>query len=352
MRRLGRELISEGKIACLVAAGGQGTRLGFKGPKGGYPISVIRNKTLFELLAEKVLAASEQAKRALLLAVMVSKENSKESRKLLEPLLPKEQLFIFEQEDLPFLDEEGNEFEVKKGKRAQGPDGNGYALHNLVNSGIYQSWEKKGVEIVNFILIDNPLADPFDPELAGHLAATKADAAIKCVERESPDEKVGVVVSKGKKVSVIEYSELQDNKEHTLANLSLFAFSMKFIKRVAKKELPLHIARKKTIRKGKEVIAQKQERFIFDVLPFSKKTIVLVYPRELCFAPLKSKEGANGPKQVKRALQKLDRITFEKLTGVAAPKKPFELSQRFYYPTKSLLTKWRGKKGGPGYIEA
>ena len=37
----GKELLRAGKVCCLTVAGGQGTRLGFDGPKGSYPIGQI-----------------------------------------------------------------------------------------------------------------------------------------------------------------------------------------------------------------------------------------------------------------------------------------------------------------------
>ena len=37
----GKKLLLEGKIGCLIAAGGQGTRLGYKAPKGFFPITLI-----------------------------------------------------------------------------------------------------------------------------------------------------------------------------------------------------------------------------------------------------------------------------------------------------------------------
>src|SRR4029453_17198283 len=36
-RERGRELLAEGAVAALVVAGGQGSGLGFGGPKGGFP---------------------------------------------------------------------------------------------------------------------------------------------------------------------------------------------------------------------------------------------------------------------------------------------------------------------------
>ncbi|GAH31512.1 unnamed protein product, partial [marine sediment metagenome] len=57
---LGRELIQQGKVAAFVVAGGQGTRLGFDGPKGNFPISPVENKTLFQIFAESIAAASQK----------------------------------------------------------------------------------------------------------------------------------------------------------------------------------------------------------------------------------------------------------------------------------------------------
>ncbi|MEM7754380.1 MAG: UDPGP type 1 family protein, partial [Planctomycetota bacterium] len=47
-RAAGDELIAAGKVACFTVAGGQGTRLGYNGPKGCYPTSCVTEKPLFE----------------------------------------------------------------------------------------------------------------------------------------------------------------------------------------------------------------------------------------------------------------------------------------------------------------
>ena len=56
--QFGEELLRQGKAGCLILAGGQGTRLGFDGPKGSFPISPIKKKSLFQLFCERTRAAS------------------------------------------------------------------------------------------------------------------------------------------------------------------------------------------------------------------------------------------------------------------------------------------------------
>ena len=69
---MSEDAIAAGRVAFLVVAGGQGTRLGFDHPKGMFPIGPISKKTLFQLHAEKVLELHRRWGVAIPLLVMTS----------------------------------------------------------------------------------------------------------------------------------------------------------------------------------------------------------------------------------------------------------------------------------------
>lgn len=338
----GQTLISEGKIGCIVLAGGQGSRLKNSCTKALFPVSNIKQKTLLQLFCEKTKAASKKAKHALNLAVMTSPLNENEIAEYLKEnqfFGIKEQIFLYSQEMLPLLDLKGNPL-----PDAQGPDGNGGALQAFYRSGIWEKWRQQGIEYVHVVLIDNPLADPFDANLAGFCASQDLDVAIKSILREKEEEKVGILVNKQGKIGVVEYSEFPEEKKrekngdgsftYKLANISLFCFSMPFIQKVKSTQLPLHFCKKQ---RGEEWIL-KSERFIFDLLPLADKVGVLVYPRDEVYSPLKNSTGEHSLESVQRALLNLDRKRFYQITGKEPGDRIFELAQEFHY-----LEEWEGK---------
>lgn len=327
--RIGQELIAAGEVGCLLIAGGQGSRLQFDAPKGMYPIS-DKGESLFELCAQRIVAYGKKVGRLLPLAIMTSSADENTVKNFFKKNylfgLSEEQLFFFSQGVLPFLDRKGNLFLEAKDKIAEGPDGNGSSLDHFAKSGIKDLWVKAGVRYLNYILIDNPLADPFDAALVGFHHRQQLDITIKCITRKEPEEKVGILIRNQGKVEVIEYSELPDIEryalnsngglKHPCANISLFCFSLDFIHKIQRQgsniQIPLHKAFKATkylsdegvTLMAKEPMAWKFEKFIFDVLPFAERVKALVYPREVCFAPLKNMQGADSVETVRNALHR------------------------------------------------
>jgi UDP-N-acetylglucosamine/UDP-N-acetylgalactosamine diphosphorylase len=341
---LGRQWMAQGACGCVLVAGGQGTRLGFAGPKGLFPVTVIKKKSLFQRICERVLAASEQVGCALPLAIMTSQDTDRSTREYLTQHhyfgLEEKQVEIFVQGSLPTLSEDGQTI-------GEGPDGNGAVFKHFVAAGIAQRWRERGIECVSFIQIDNALADPYDADFLGFHQHAHADATIKATWRDDPTENVGVIVRQSEKIQVVEYSEIDPLERqrrdadgqlvHRLANLSLFCFSMDFMQRMAQTPLPLHVAKKVVDGSQGKLLAQKSEYFVFDALAFAEKTAIFVVPRRHCFAALKNRAGPNSLATVQADLLAFDRYVYERLTGQQPdPTQPLELSAEFYYPTATV----------------
>lgn len=365
-KTLGKKLIAQGKVGCLIVAGGMGTRLSYDAPKGTFPVSVIKHKSLFQVFAEKTVAAGKQAGRLLPLAIMTSPQNDATTKAFFRENqnfgLADAQLFFYCQRELPFLDDAGHLILLNGCVIAKGPDGNGGSLDHLVDCGIWDAWQRQGIEYINYILVDNPLADPFDAELIGFHAANECEITLKCVEKLYPEERVGLVVETGNGAAVVEYSEMDPSErfavlpsgklKHRCTNISLFCYSMPFIKRaVGETELPWHFARKATCFNGP--LGWKFETFIFDYMGSTRAIKALLFPRSQCFAPLKNGAGTDSLETVQEALLKYDLMTLESICGHAISECPLELDQQFHYPTDELIAAWKGRTGSfQGYITA
>ena len=347
-RLRGEEMVRQGKVGCLILAGGQGTRLGFDGPKGLFPVTSIRNKSLFQLFCERTQAAGP----SLPLCIMTSPINHAQTVAFFNEHrnFGLDDVTFIQQGMLPFVDDRGNWLLEKPGKIAEGPDGNGHALNLFFKEGIWEKWKASGVEYLNVIFVDNPLADPFDAEFAAFTMRTHADVAVKAVQRLSPDEKMGVLAERNGKLQVIEYSELpKDASAFTLSYTGMLCFSMEFIQRLNQFQMPLHLARKSAkillgTSKGhcqEQVQVWKCETFLFDVLQAAAATSVLLCPRDKIYAPLKNASGDRSITTVKQALQFFDHEVYHALTGRTAEAQAFELDPAFYYPTPIRIDKLR-----------
>lgn len=321
------KLLKSGKLGAIVLAGGNGSRLQFAHPKGCFPVTAFKKKSLFERLVERVKAASTFYDVPLDIAFMTSPQNHEETVRFFEINrffgLEKRRLFFFQSGELPLLDENGKEVEVFT------PNGNGSLFKSFASSTMAKAWAAK--EVFTVISIDNPLADPFDLGLIQKHLETQSAVTVTAIEAKNPSEKVGRIIQKNSKVWIEEYG--QTTEDMAPANAGIYAFSSSFFKKAATFCLPLHV-----VKKG---VFLKREFFIFDVLAYANKVGVFHHTRESCFAPLKNFEGEDSIEDVRELVQAFDRKTFYEISGFLPPQSPFELSAHFYYPTSALKEKWQ-----------
>ncbi len=342
---LGDELIRAGKVAAFTVAGGQGTRLGFEGPKGAVTITPVREKTLFQLFAETIVAVRKRYGVAIRWYIMTNPGNHRQTVGFLEDRdffgLPSQDVVLFSQGMLPSFDLEGKILLEDKHRLALAPDGHGGSLKSLVASGALQEMASLGIEIISYFQVDNPLVKPFDPLFIGLHAKTGSEMSAKVASKVDDLERVGNVCMHEGRVVVIEYSDFPDDLAHAkgsdgsrmfdVGNLAIHLLNVGFVDRIIarKFELPYRRAEKTVTwvdengfqRTPRAPNAIKLETFVFDALPLAKNPLLLEIDRAEEFSPVKNAKGVDS---VESAIRDQIRRAAHWLEGarVSVPRKP------------------------------
>ncbi|EGE07945.1 UDP-N-acetylglucosamine pyrophosphorylase [Trichophyton equinum CBS 127.97] len=324
----GLKLIGENKVAVVLMAGGQGTRLGSSDPKGCFDIGLPSGKSLFQIQAERIaklqsLAAGESSKENIVVPwyIMTSGPTRQATEKFFTDNnyfgLCKENVMIFNQGVLPCISNDGEILLESASKVAVAPDGNGGIYQALVNSGVRDDMKKRGIEHIHAYCVDNCLVKVADPTFIGFAASKKVDIATKVVRKRNATESVGLIVLSNGKPGVVEYSEIDEATANAIdpkqagvlkfraANIVNHYYSFSFFESIEKwsSDLPHHIARKKIpfydTKTGATVKPEspngiKLEQFVFDVFPFIplEKFAAIEVKREDEFSPLKNARGS------------------------------------------------------------
>ncbi len=342
--KLGKQIISEGRVAAFVVAGGQGTRLGFDGPKGDFHISPVKNKTLFQIFAESIAAVSKKYQTPCPWYIMTSPLNHTETVEIFRSNgyygLRERDVFIFQQGTLPNFSFDGKILLSEKSNIACSPDGHGGSLKAIYKSGALEDMKKRGVELVSYFQIDNPLVNIVDPLFIGLHSLDKAQMSSKAVLKTGPKEKVGNFCLVNGRVTVIEYSDLPDELAEMqnpdgsllfcLGSIAIHIINCSFIEKLNKKgfSLPLHRADKKIphIDENAELVEPdkpngiKLESFVFDAVPLASKSIILQTIRNNEFAPVKNAAGIDSA-EAARAMIVARGAAWLESAGITVPKK-------------------------------
>lgn len=330
-KQIGEQAITAGKLAVLLVAGGQGSRLGFDSPKGMYPIGPVSNATLFQIHAEKVWKLRQKSGGRVPFLIMTSHATHDETvaffRRHLFFDLPESDVHFFQQGEMPAVDiETGRLLLETPGKLFLSPNGHGGTLTALADSGLLDRLFRDGIEHVFYFQVDNPLVRVGDPAFLGRHIELQSDASSKVVFKTQPGERVGVLALVDGRCSIIEYSDLPtelaeecDPAGHLAfraGSPAIHLFRLDFLQRITQgpNRLAYHLARKKVPYydpvSGRRITpavenALKFELFVFDALPHAERWLAVSVDRADEFAPLKNATGADSPDEVKRAISAL-----------------------------------------------
>lgn len=347
----GEAIIRAGQVAAFVVAGGQGSRLGYEGPKGCYPAGAVTGKPLFQIFAENILGVHDRYGVWAPWYIMTSPLNHEATRSFFESHkyfgLPRDTVQLFPQGVMPSLDiNSGRVLLATKSEVATNPDGHGGCVRALHSSGALGAMRTGGIKHLSYFQVDNPTVRVIDPVFIGlHAGATDSSAEMssKMVPKVAPEEKVGVFCQAGGKTQVIEYSDLpMDLQRQRLpdgtikfiaGSIAIHIMGVEFIHRLATDRafsLPYHRAEKKIPcvdpATGDAITPAanngiKLEKFVFDALELCRASIVLETDRVEEFAPIKNATGADSPESSRR-LQTQRAARWLESCGVAVPKAP------------------------------
>ena len=314
LQKLGEQLIKNDQYAVVTMAGGQGTRLGFSGPKGTYKLDIgEKGKYIFEILADNLKKSKKLYNMLPYWYIMTSSENNKQTIEFFEEHnyfeYNREKVKFFKQANIPMLTKEGK-LVLENNKIKTASDGNGGVFLALNKEKMIDDMKSNNIKLAYLCGVDNIMVNAIDPIFIGLTLKQNMQIASKSVHKAYPEEKVGVFCKRNGKPSIVEYIELSEkmrnerNKNGELvygeANTLSHLLSVEAIEKVANQNLKYHLAIKNNL--------YKFEKFYFDAFPYLDDMLVMRVKREEEFAPIKNKEGVDSPKTAKEIYEKYYKV--------------------------------------------
>lgn len=357
----GEDQLRKGRVGIFLVAGGQGTRLGFPGPKGCYPIGPITQKTIFQYHAEKINNLERRYGCVIPWYIMVSDTNEAATRDYFEAnryfgLSPQAVTFL-KQRMVPCMDENGRFMLEDPGRLAMNPNGHGGCIPAMVENNVLDDARRRGVEMLSYFQVDNWAVKVADPFFIGYHALRNAAMSSKVHRKREPRESVGVHCLCDGVYRVVEYSELDiypqlletdsdGNVVYYAGNPAMHIMSTDFVQSTYDRfdEFPWHLAHKKIaflnpagqLIKPDKPNAYKFETFVFDALRFAEHPPVALEIHPLGeYTPTKQFDGDNSVVAARQSMANLWGGWLER-AGCIVPRKtdgdvavPIEISPSF-----------------------
>lgn len=345
-KQRGEELLRQGKIASFVVAGGQGSRLGWEGPKGTFPATPVKRKPLFQCFAEFLLELGRRAGKPVPFYIMTSTANHAVTVDFWKAHryfgMGADQVMFFPQDMLPAVGFDGRVLLETDHTLALSPNGHGGSLLALHKSGALANMAQRGIEQISYFQVDNPIVRCVDPLFIGLHDLEMADMSSKMLPKAEPKEKLGNLCVVDGKYTIIEYSDLPDHLAQArlpdgslkflAGSIALHAIRVDFVQRLNATgfALPYHRAEKKVpcvdLTTGQPIKpekpnAVKMETFVFDALPLTSHSIVYETDRIDEFAPIKQPSGVDSPESARQIVTQRN-ANWLTAAGITVPKKP------------------------------
>ncbi len=325
-KKIGIEALRKGKVAAVLLAGGQGSRLGSDAPKGAYDIGVTKHLYIFEQQVKNILEDVKEAGVFPPLYIMTSEKNHDETKAFWEEhgffSYPANEVVFFKQGMSPAVDFNGKVFLENKYTPAQSPNGNGGWFGSMCKAGLDKDMEKRGVEWLNIYAVDNVLQRILDPVFIGATIESGVNCGAKAVRKTDPYEKVGALCLQDDKPAIIEYYELTDEManardedgelSYSFGVIMNYLFRVEKLKEIAGEKMPVHVVKKKIeyldengeTQKPQTENGYKFETLAVDLIKLMDSVLPFEVEREREFAPIKNKTGVDSVESARILLQK------------------------------------------------
>ncbi len=308
--KIGECSIKDGELAIITLAGGQGSRLGYKGPKGTYEIEVPPKKSLFEFAYDNLKEVQNRYNISLYWYIMTSPSNDIATREYFENHnyfdYPKEKIKFFVQDTFPIIDTNAKIILETPYSIKTGSNGNGDVFKSFAVNGLIEDLDKNNIKWIFIGGIDNILLKLADTLFLGLAISGNYSIASKSIRKTDFASPEWVFANVDSKPSIVNPESLSPDADPNLynqTNMLAHLFTTNAFKKLVNIPLPYHRAFKKNVFINSEGMKEvpvkpnsfKFEKFIFDSFRFFDKLLILEVPPNEEFAPIKAFTGNETP---------------------------------------------------------
>lgn len=327
--QVGNNIIKNNELAVITLAGGQGTRLGYKGPKGSYEIDVPPRKSLFEFACDNLKEVQKTYGISINWYIMTSPSNDLATKNFFYAKdffnYPKDKIKFFTQDVCPIIDENGkiileNLYTIKTGS-----NGNGDVFRAFSRAGLIKDLDDNNIKWIFISGIDNILQKLADPIFLGLAVQNNYLIASKTIAKHDINDPEWVFANVDGLPSIISpnnipNSVLQNANDSPMSynqkNILAHLFTTEAFKKLINENLPYHMAFKKNdfinAEGMKEVPIRpnsfKFEKFIFDAFKLFDKLLLFEVSESEEFAPIKAFTGDATPETALELYKKYHNI--------------------------------------------